>query len=299
MEMVSIIIVNYNLTRSIRILLKSIEENVKNINYEVIVVDNNSTDRNIEKLSEEFPRIRFLYLETNYGFGHGNNSGVKISQGKYLLMLNPDTYLINNLPLLLYKFAKEHPDIGIIGPKLVFPDGSMQVSYAKFPNIKQELFYAIGLIGIALKSLYEIKDFVYKKSYYLVDFVFGSCVFIRKDVFQKVNGFDEAYFLFLEETDLCYRVKHDAGLKVVYWKGASIVHEKSLITGKNIPARIKQNYISKLIFFSKNYSPFRRYILKKIVIGVFLFKHLTLFRKGKAKQKFKEVYRAIIKLYLR
>ena len=194
---VSIIIVNYNLTESIRKLLKSIKEFVNNILFEVIIIDNNSPDRSIEKLNDEFPEYKFQFLDTNLGFGHGNNSGVKISRGKYLLLLNPDTYLINNLPLELFHFLENHSEVGTIGPKLIFPDGKYQISYARFPNIKQELLNTIGLIGITLSLLYKLKDLIYrKKEFYNVDFVFGSCMFIRKDVFCEVNGFDEDYFLF-------------------------------------------------------------------------------------------------------
>jgi len=196
---VSIIIVNYNLTEAVRTLLNSIKEQVKEIEFEVIVVDNNSSDHSIVDLKEKFPEFRFEFLNTNFGFGHGNNIGVKLSKGKYLLLLNPDTYLINNLPFKLFQFAEAHTEFGVIGPKLIFPDGKYQVSYAKYPNIKQELLYSIGLIGIALRLLYRLKDLLYRKSYYNVDFVFGSCMFIRSNVFQKVNGFDEEYFLFSEE----------------------------------------------------------------------------------------------------
>jgi len=298
MKLVSIIIVNYNLAESVRILLKSVEANTKKIDYEVIVVDNNSSDRSIERLPEEFPQIRFLFLNTNYGFGHGNNSGVKISSGKYLLLLNPDTYLTSNLPLQLYEFAEKHTDIAIIGPKLVFPDRSFQVSYAKFPNLKQELLYAVGLIGIGLRTLYKLKDFFYRRSFYQVDFVFGSCMFIKRDVFDLVKGFDESYFLFTEETDLCYRIKKYEKYQVIFWKGADVVHAKSLVTGKNMSERIKLGYESRLIFFKKHYSKFRLCLFRFTVISVFLFKHLTLFRKGNAKRKYKEAYQSIIKHYL-
>jgi GT2 family glycosyltransferase len=103
---VSIIIVNYNLTESIRNLLKSIQKFVSEIRYEVIVVDNNSPDRSIEDLKYDFPEFQFICLNTNYGFGHGNNVGFSKSRGDYLLLLNPDTYLIDNLPFKLYKFSK-------------------------------------------------------------------------------------------------------------------------------------------------------------------------------------------------
>jgi len=295
---VSIIIVNYNLTESIRKLLLSIKEYAKNIKYEVIIVDNNSPDRSIENLGAEFPEFRFEFLNTNYGFGHGNNIGVRLSNGKYVLLLNPDTYLIENLLLRLFNFAEKNPEFGVIGPQLVFPDGKYQVSYAKYPNIKQELLIAVGLIGPALTLLYTLKDFFpMKHKLYNVNFVFGSCMFIRKDSFEKVDGFDEEYFLFSEEADLCYKIKKISEEKIIHWTGTKLVHEKSLITGKNIPLRMKQAYASKLIFFKKHYPKYYVFLLRYVIILSFLFKRMTLFRKKTDKQNFKEAYEEIIKMY--
>lgn len=299
MKPVSIIIVNYDLTEEVRKLLLSIKKYVKLIDYEVIVVDNNSPDRSIENLNAEFPEFRFELLSTNLGFGHGNNVGAQIASGKYLLLLNPDTYLEEDIPFKLFQFAETNPDFGVIGPKLIFPDGKSQVSYARYPNNKQELLNAVGLIGITLSTFYRIKDFLFKKSeFYNVDFVFGSCMFLKKEIFELVKGFDETFFLFMEETDLCYRIKNYKGYRVIYWKGTNVVHSKSLVTGKNMPERIRLSYESKLIFFNKHYSKFYLFVLRFIIISVFLFKHLTLFRKGNTKQKYKEAYQSIIKHYL-
>lgn len=295
---VSIIIVNYNLTDSIRRLLLSVKEHVKGIKYEVIIVDNNSPDRSIENLESEFPEFRFEFLNTNYGFGHGNNIGAKLSKGKYLLLLNPDTYLIENLPLKLLNLAEKNPEFGVIGPQLIFPEGKNQVSYAKYPNIKQELLIAVGLIGPALTLLYGLKNiFSMKRKLYNVNFVFGSCMFIRKGSFEKVDGFDEEYFLFSEEADLCYKIKKISGEEIIHWTGTKLIHEKSLVTGQNIPLRMKQAYASKLIFFKKHYPGYYVFLLRYIIVLSFLFKRMTLFRKKTDKKNFKEAYEEIIKIY--
>lgn len=297
---ISIIIVNYNLTESIRTLLNSIKKYVRGITFEVIVVDNNSPDRSIESIIEEFPEFRFELLNTNLGFGHGNNSGIKLSSGKYILLLNPDTYLIENLPLKLFNLAEKHEEYGVIGPRLIFPDGKFQVSYAKYPNVKQELLTGVGLIGVVLTIVYRLKDyFLRHRDFYEVDFVYGSCMFIRRNVFEKIQGFDEEYFLFSEEVDLCYKIKHTAGAKIIYWKGAKLVHEKSLVTGKNIPERMRLSYQSKLLFFKKHYSKIHLGILRLTIISAFILKSILVFRKTENKQGFKEAYRAIIKEYCR
>ena len=298
MKSVSIIIVNYNLTDNVRCLLQSIVQFVNNIDYEVIVVDNNSPDRSIEKLSTEFPHFRFEFLNTNNGFGHGNNVGVSLTTGKYLLLLNPDTYLTENLPLKLFDFSEQHLDFGIIGPQLNYPDGSFQISMAKFPNLKQEIAKVFGILGKTLTILHKFKSKVHKENFYKVDFVFGSCMFIRRKLFEEVLGFDENYFLIIEETDLCYDVKKRSNYSVVYWYEARVRHLKSQITGKNLPLRIKQEYESKLRFFSKHYSRPRRELIKWVIICIFALKYLKLFRKGGKSKLFKETYKFIVKLYL-
>ncbi|MCH8034637.1 MAG: glycosyltransferase family 2 protein [Bacteroidetes bacterium] len=298
MKSVSIIIVNYNLTENIRNLLTTIDQNVKDIDYEVIVVDNNSPDRSVEKLTSEFPQFRFEFLNTNYGFGHGNNVGAFKTTGKYLLLLNPDTYLVDNLPLKLYHFAEKHPDYGIIGPRLYFPDGTIQISAAKFPNLKQEIAYHFGLLSIGLNLIYKLKEKLYKGEYYKVDFVFGSCMFINREVFETVKGFDERYFLLSEETDFCYEVRKNTDYQIIYWRGAKIIHLKSQITGQNVPSRIKLAYESKLRFFNKHYSVIRVFILRIYIITLFTLKYLTIFRKKYRRQDYKETYLRIIKIYI-
>lgn len=298
MKLVSIIIVNYNLTEHIRNLLHSIEKFVTSIDYEVIVVDNNSPDRSIEKLTSEFPQFKFEFLKTNYGFGHGNNYGASKTTGKYLLLLNPDTYLVDNLPLNLFNFAEAHTDFGVIGPQMNFPDGSFQVSYAKFPNIKQEIAKALRIIGPLLIILHKVKCRINKEEFFDVDFIFGSCMFIRRKIFNEVKGFDEDYFLIAEETDLCYKIRKHTKFSVVYWQIPRIHHLKSQITGKDSVARLRQEYISKIKFFLKHYSAFRILILRIVIVFIFVLKYVVHSAKKERKQKVMDVYQYIIKLYL-
>jgi GT2 family glycosyltransferase len=299
MKSVSIIIVNYNLTENIRSLLHSIDNFVTNIDYEVVIVDNNSPDRNIESLTTEFPQFRFEFLNTNYGFGHGNNVGASKTTGKYLLLLNPDTYLVENLPLTLFNFAEIQPTFGVIGPQMNYPDGSFQISYAKFPNVKQEIAKGMRIIRPLLTKLHKIKCIISKEKFFKVDFVFGSCMFIRREVFEEVNGFDEEYFLIVEETDLCYKIKRDTKFSIVYWQTPKIHHLKSQITGKDITARLRQEYISKLKFFLKHYSAFKILILRVTIVFIFTLKYIVHSAKKERKQKVKDVYQHIIKLYLK
>jgi GT2 family glycosyltransferase len=275
-DLISIVIVNFNLTESVRSLLDSIKKNVNDINYEVVIVDNNSSDRSIEILASEYPEFRFEFLNTNLGFGHGNNVGMRLSQCKYYLLLNPDTYLVDNLPLKLYNFAEKNKNIGIIGATLIYPDGNFQISTAKFPNVKQEIVNAIGLLKYVVRLIHWIKIKLIPKEYFNVDFVFGSCMFIRGEIIELLGGFDEDYFLFAEEADLCYRVKKDTSYKVIFWKGGKIVHLKSQITGKNELQRLKITYESKYKFFLKHYSSTYSKMLCFIISTHYFFRYLFL-----------------------
>lgn len=294
---VSIIIVNYNLTEKIRTLLLSIEKNVKDISYEVIIIDNNSPDRGIEHLENDFPDFHFEFLSTNNGFGSGNNAGFKLAKGRYFLLLNPDTILIDNLPFALFNFAEKNEKFGIIGPMLIYPDGNFQTSTAKFPNVKQEFVNAIGLLKYGVRLFNWIKIKVIPKKYFDVDFVFGSCMFIRRDITELVGGFDEDYFLFSEEADLCYRVRENTNYKVVFWKGGKIVHLKSQITGKDELKRLRLTYESKYKFFIKHYSTLYTIVLCLLISTHYYFKYLIMLtrRNSERRKTFLSSYLDIIK----
>jgi len=294
---VSIIVVNYNLTNEVRNLLNSIKKYVRDINFEVIVIDNNSQERDIEGLVYEFPEFKFELLNTNYGFGHGNNVGVKKTSGKYLLLLNPDTYLINNLPSNLYNFAIKHPEIAVIGPLLIYEDGGLQTSFAKFPNLRQEISLLFKPFNIIIRLILKL-NVQFSGDYFDVDFIFGSCMFIRRDIFESVNGFDEEYFLFTEETDLCYRLKKEKH-KICLYKKAELVHLKSKITGRKPLRRFEQTYKSKLLFYKKHYGKIRFNLMK---YGTVFFLLLRIWidrtkRQTDDLQQRRKVYSELINLY--
>jgi len=294
---VSIVIVNYNLAFEVRKLLNSIKKYVKDINFEVIVVDNNSPERDIEGLISEFPEFNFELLKTNYGFGHGNNVGVKKTTGKYLLLLNPDTYLINNLPSKLYEFAIKHSELAVIGPLLIYEDGGLQISFGKFPNLRQEVSLMFKPFNLISRLILKLK-IRFTNDYFLVDFLFGSCMFIRRDVFESVNGFDEDYFLFTEETDLCYRLKKK-NYNICLYKGTELVHLKSKITGREPLKRFEQTYKSKLLFYKKHYGKIRFSLMKYGTIFLLLLRtwiEKVKHRTAESLQK-QEVYSEVIKLY--
>jgi GT2 family glycosyltransferase len=158
-----------------------------------------------------------------------------------------------------------------------------------------------GVLGNVLTFITKFKKWIFKnKKYYKVNFVFGSCMFINSKLFKELNGFDKDYFLFTEEADLCYRAWKNTKYKVIYYFDSKIVHIKSLITGKNMPERLRYNYESKLKFFKKHYSVLRILVLKHFILMTFFLRYITLFRKRnkKIRESYRSAYLDIISLYI-
>lgn len=298
MKTVSIIIVNYNLAESIENLLFSVYRFFKGIDFEIIVVDNNSPEKIIKKLPAKFPEIRFLSLPSNYGFGYANNRGAEIAKGKYYLFLNPDTYITQNILVPMIEFFDNNPDCAVIGPKLKYENGTTQESAMKFPNVKQELLNMFGFAGKGILLLKKIRHYFLNEAFYSTDFVFGSCMMIRANVFKIVNGFDEDYFLFTEEADLCLRIKL-LKFKVVYLRNIDIIHSSGKITNKISTERIRWTHESKLIFWKKHYSKSKVLLLRLIIIISLKIRLMLVsyLKKNKSVEEHRKVYKYLVSYF--
>lgn len=225
----SIVIVNFNAERFLRRCLCSIYENTQDINYEVWVVDNASTDGSLDMLNRKFPEVRVIANHTNAGFAEANNQAIKRAIGKYILLLNPDTLVVERALDKLVQFMEQTPDTGIIGPK-VFDDeikASVQYSCRRFPTLMNALFGRHS----PLTKLFPNNRFS-KKFLMLgldhsrtmeVDWVSGCCLLIRRELLDQIGLLDEEYRLFFEDIDICYRA-HKAKRKIIYYPKAHVVH---------------------------------------------------------------------------
>lgn len=217
---ISIVIVNYKSKDKTRECLKSISESdLANISFETIVVDNCSGD----DLSDLKNIIDFKFIASpkNIGMGGGNNLGIKEAQGEFILILNPDTVLSKDAIKILFNYLKANPSVGIVGPKLLNPDGSLQYSCSRFPKIYTPLIRRtfLGKIFKKHEDLFLMKD----SSHAIieeVDWLIGSCLLIRREGF---SGFDERFFMYFEDIDVCRRA-HKANMKVVYNPEAVVIH---------------------------------------------------------------------------
>ena len=220
----SIVIVNLN-TKDLTVgCIRSIEKEAKDIDFEVLLADNGSTDGSVEafkKIKEEkFWEKRFTLIsnETNTGYAKANNQGIKKAKGKYILLLNNDTVVHKNALQNLIKFANETPDAGVVGSRLLNIDGTLQMSCYHFPTITNAIKeYWFGQKGLFEKFAPKVKDPV------TVDSVVGAAFLITPEAKKRVGILDERYFAYFEDIDYC-RQTWKNGLKVYYLSDSVITH---------------------------------------------------------------------------
>jgi GT2 family glycosyltransferase len=222
----SVIIVNWNSADYLRDCIRSIQEYTEQTTYEIIVVDNASPDRAIEKLVPQFPDIKFILSRDNLGFSRGNNLGARSATGDYVLLLNPDTKLVNPAIDLMMAHIKATPDAGIVGARHVNPDLSIQTcAIQKFPTILNQALN-IEAVRLAWPScpLWNISAlFGDLKKPVCVEVIPGACEMLRRTVFEKVGGYSEDYFMYGEDIELNYKVSR-LGLKNYLVPEAIIIH---------------------------------------------------------------------------
>lgn len=223
----SIVIVNYKSKGLTLNCLKAIDEaDFNGLEHEVIVVDNNSGDQLGEIITWQYPRVTFIQSNVNRGMGAGNNIGIKQARGRYVVIMNPDTLPFADTFLKLYLFMEQHRRVGIVGPQQFNPDQTIQVSRYRFPTVLALLSRRtfLGRLKIGKKAanrfLMQDSDFSATQS---VDWLLGSCLCIRAQALKEVGLFDEQFFLYFEDTDLCRRF-WQKNWQVVYYPEARIIH---------------------------------------------------------------------------
>ncbi|MDO8619192.1 MAG: glycosyltransferase family 2 protein [Candidatus Daviesbacteria bacterium] len=213
----SIITVTFNNERNIDKYLEALLKNLPE-NTEVIIADNNSSDKTVERI-KNYPSIKLLENNQNLGFAKANNIAVKKSQGEYLFFLNPDTQVLDDAINKLLNFADENEAVGIIAPKLVQLDKKVQPTVRKLPTI----LGAIKEYYFGIKNSYEAYV-PNEETPVVVESVVGGAILIKRGVFEKVGKFNEKYFLYYEDLELCKQVLQK-GYKIFYFPQAVIIHE--------------------------------------------------------------------------
>ncbi|MDR0834438.1 MAG: glycosyltransferase family 2 protein [Candidatus Symbiothrix sp.] len=267
----SVIIVNYNVKLFLEQCLNSVLASSMIADTEIIVVDNASTDGSREYLPPLFPQVKFVLSPENLGFAKANNRAIKQAQGDYVLLLNPDTLIGTDTLVHVCRFMDEHPDAGALGVQMLDETGAyLPESKRGFPTLWVSLCKLLGFNG-RYHLTHLDKDQVHE-----VDVLAGACMLMRKEVVQATGGFDEAFFMYWEDTDLAWRIKQ-AGYKN-YYVPEKIVHYKGKSSKQDAYRYVRVFYDGMWIFYKKHNPNQRRLSLWGLKLGVWSFRSLSLFR---------------------
>ncbi len=225
---VSIVIVSYNGRDFLRRCLTSIYHHTQEIEFEVIVIDNASQDGTPEMVMSEFPQVTLVRRSSNAGFACAANQGFGMARGGAFFLLNPDTELPSGVLPPMLAYLREHPDIGILAPKLLDADGSLQLSCRAFPGFSAALFNRYSLLTRLfpknrLSMRYLMTDFDHS-AIADVDWASAACWLLPRLAYKKIGPLDEGYFWSIEDVDYCQRA-HRAGLRVVYFPEVTVRHQ--------------------------------------------------------------------------
>ncbi len=274
--LISVIIVNYNTKELTKDCIESIFDKTSNIDFEIILVDNTSTDGSKELFSRD-KRIKYIYNDTNYGFGKANNIGASHAKGEYLFLLNSDTILLNNSLLSFYSFFeenKENAKIGVVGGILLSKEKQRIHSFGFFPSMRETLKNI--LIGYLDKNHYIKLE--RKKEQALrevnrttqVDYVTGANMFLQKRVYNSFGGFDESFFMYYEETNLQKNICNEGYSNYIITE-PQIIH----LEGASMKSNASRVSMQKRILMTK--SMFNYFRIQSSFFTYFIFRFLYAF----------------------
>lgn len=263
----SIVIVNWNVRDLLYGTLASIERGRGELTVQTIVVDSASQDDSVAMVAREFPDVTLIACPQNVGFARGNNIGFAVATARFILLLNPDTIVVDDaLPVMVDRLRGD-TTIGALGPQLLNPDGTVQSSRRRFPTFSTGIFESTWLEGAAPSSVLD--------SYYMadqpddraveVDWVTGAAIMTRREVLETVGGLDEGYFMYSEELDWCRRVK-EGGWRIMYEPAAQIIHYVGQSSEQAVTARHINFQQAKLRYFRKYHGQFAAAVLRRFLL---------------------------------
>lgn len=278
---ISVCIVSWNTRELLYNCIDSIQKMTSGVSYEIIVVDNNSADGSAKMVKQQFPQCKLIESKNNNGFAKGNNLGLRIAKGKYIFFINPDTVLVTNALYGMFHFMESNKDVGAVGAKLLNQGGSIQFTCARtFPTLFNQFCYFMMLNLLFPKSkLFSTIEMNYwdHRDSREIDCLSGACIFASKNIINKLHGFDEKFFMYAEDMDLCYRIKRE-GWKLYYLASEEIYHLEGASSEKQ-----PQKYFSAIamresnyLFFAKHYGKMHAQIYKFIIFIGSVFRLLVI-----------------------
>lgn len=233
--LLSAIVLNYRSPRDTVKCVQALRKQTIADAMEILVVDNHSDDESMGFIRAQLsglPRVRIIEERENLGYGRGNNAASHLAQGEYLLILNPDNVLPPDGAAIMLDALKADPNAGVVGPALVYPDGSVRPSARRFPS-PRDLLSKRMFPGPWHAAYEEERKRLTSAPAVDVDWLVGACLLLRTDLYKELGGFDERFFLFFEDIDLCRRI-HALGKKVLYLSSLHVLDRKGRLSGSNI-----------------------------------------------------------------
>jgi len=267
----SIIIVNYHHSHVLDNCLESVYRTIEKIQFEIILIDNSSKDDGLESILKRYPETQFINNSKNVGFARANNQGAKIASGDFLLFINPDTIMMREAVESMLDYIRSDSSIGILGPKVLNSDQTVQYSCRKFPTIWSGLFNRYSLATRLFPNNRYSRDYLMldydHNSLRSVDWISGCCMMMSESTFKEANGFDENYFLFIEDVDLCQVIKKK-GLRVVYFPNAKIFHKISSSNARSTSQVIIKRHQGMIYYNQKYYKT--NFIIRHMINSIIM-----------------------------
>ncbi len=264
MMALSIVIVSWNTKDLLRNCLTSIYDQAFPYDLETWVVDNFSKDGSALMVENDFPQVKLVKNLDNVGFAKANNQAISMAQGEYILLLNPDTILSKDALVNLVDYLKQDPSVGAVGSKLLNADGSLQTSCYPAPTLFREFWRMFYLDKFFALGIYKMANWN-QLAPHQVDVLMGASLMVRGNLLHKLNGFDESYYIYSEEVDLCYRIRK-AGFDIHWVPSSEVTHFGGQSTKQVANKMFLQLYQSKIQYFRKNYGVLSAIIYKIILL---------------------------------
>jgi len=251
----SIIIVNYHNSPMLGDCLESLNRTIQKIKFEIILIDNSSKDDGLASILKRYPNTQLIDNSKNVGFARANNQGAKTANGDFLLFINPDTIMTEGAIESMLDYIRSDSSIGIIGPKVLNLDQTIQYSCRKFPTIWAGLFNRYSLMTRLFPNNRYSRDYLMldydHNSIRSVDWVSGCCMMTPVSIFRRTNGFDENYFLFIEDVDLC-QIMRKENYRVDYLPSAKIFHKISSSNARIASQTIIKRHKGMIYYYKKH-----------------------------------------------
>ena len=248
----SIVVVNFETPDYTLQCLRSIQANPPSCPHEIILIDNGSEDGTLELVRAQVPGVICIETGQNWGFAKANNLGIRNAQGKFVLLLNSDTKILDDSLDRLLRYIEKLPEVGAVGPRQLDGEGKLQLSWGHFPTLVSETFRKLLHHRLSFNDL-RIRDYLEEKysESTRVDWISGSCLLARREVLLQAGLLDEHFFMYFEDIDLCRRIR-DTGHEIHYHAEPTLIHYGGISAKKNL-ARIFVEYRRSQIHFTRKY----------------------------------------------